>query len=287
MSNNYNIYLEINIKCLQINLQRSKAATAQLNKIIIERKYDIIFIQEPYVIKSKVCGFPIHFKLYYKQSNVIKTAIVVINHKIQTLFIESLSNHFLTIVKLHFKSKSFYGFSIYCSPFESLETELIDSNAKSKVWFNNKDNRRGHLIIDFINQNNLFILNDNNCPQLTTYYTTRGVSNIDLTITDLNSFQLIKNCKIVDTFDSMSDHKYIEFLIRDEFQKIKYKNTKKYIIKSDKWSQFSNHSKDLINFMKPIIENINDEIQFNCFINSFSDKLTNICDTIFIIKNYD
>jgi hypothetical protein len=236
---------------------------------------------------------------------VIKTAIVVINHKIQTLFIESLSNHFLTIVKLHFKSKSFYGFSIYCSPFESLETELIqvkgifdilkpknliisiDSNAKSKVWFNNKDNSRGQSIIDFINQNNLFILNDNNCQRLTTYYTTRGMSNIDLTITDLNSFQLIKNWKIVDTFDSMSDHKYIEFSIREEFQKIKYKNTRKYIIKSEKWTEFLNRSKDLINIMEPIIENVNNEIELNCFINYFSDKLTNICDNIFIIKNYD
>ncbi len=49
----HNITSELkDIKCLQINLQRSKSATANLKQYIIDNNYDIVFIQEPYVIKS-------------------------------------------------------------------------------------------------------------------------------------------------------------------------------------------------------------------------------------------
>jgi hypothetical protein len=110
-----------------------------------------VFIQEPYVLKSKVCGLPINYRTYYKELDSIKTAIVVVNPKIQVLFIESLSEQFLTIIKLKFKRKVFYGYSLYCSPFQSIENELsyvkrtleilkptnliicVDSNAKSSL----------------------------------------------------------------------------------------------------------------------------------------------------------
>jgi hypothetical protein len=46
------------IKCLQINLQHSRAATANLIKIAMEDGIDIIFIQEPYTIQGKVMGIP-------------------------------------------------------------------------------------------------------------------------------------------------------------------------------------------------------------------------------------
>jgi hypothetical protein len=304
-SQDYNIVEIKNFNCLQINLQRSRTATIQLNKTIEEKQCDIVFIQEPYVIKSKVCGFSLRHKLYYKSSNVIKTAILVINPKIQCLFIESLSNHFLTIVKLEFESKIFYGFSLYCSPFESIESELIevnnalkilkpknliicmDSNAKSKVWFNKSDNNRGQLLIDFINQNNLFIINNNDNLQLTTYFTTRGVSNIDLTIIDINSTQFVNNWRICDDHDSMSDHRYLEFKICQSPQTIKYKNTKKYIIRDENWAHFGHKCQLLVNTLKPLIKDISNENEFNHFVNQLSLKLNDICDQSFRIEDYN
>jgi exonuclease III len=44
------------IKCIQVNLKHSKAATANLMKIIEEDKTDIICIQEPYTFQSKAAG---------------------------------------------------------------------------------------------------------------------------------------------------------------------------------------------------------------------------------------
>ncbi len=108
-----------NIKCLQINLQRSKSATANLKQYIIDNNYDIVFIQEPYVIKSKVSGFPLNYRLFYKESEAIKTAVIVINPRITVIFIGSLSNQFSTLVRLEFKDKTVFGISLYCSPLQS------------------------------------------------------------------------------------------------------------------------------------------------------------------------
>jgi hypothetical protein len=55
------IFSDKNIKCVQINIQRSKSATAHLTQHIEEHDIDIAIIQEPYVVKQKVCGFPIRY----------------------------------------------------------------------------------------------------------------------------------------------------------------------------------------------------------------------------------
>ena len=44
------------IKCIQVNVKHSKAATANLMKIIEEDKTDIICIQEPYTFQHKAAG---------------------------------------------------------------------------------------------------------------------------------------------------------------------------------------------------------------------------------------
>jgi len=232
------------IKCLQINLQRGRTSTAHLNQFIIDNNYDVIFTQEPYVLKRNVCGFPINYKIYYRESDIIKTAIVVVNPKIQVLFIESLSTEFLTIVKLEFKNKIIYGFSLYCSPFQSIEFQLnyvknaietlkpenliisLDSNAKSKIWYNNRDDSRGNAVVEFMCELNLFLLNNNiNTPS---YHTIRGESYIDLTLINNSLINYINDWQVLKTI-SMSDHRYIQFYISDETQNIIYKNTRKYI----------------------------------------------------------
>ena len=49
-------YKQPQIKCIQVNLQHSKAGTANLMNIIEEDKTDIICIQEPYTFQSKEAG---------------------------------------------------------------------------------------------------------------------------------------------------------------------------------------------------------------------------------------
>ena len=43
---------QTDVRCLQLNLRQSRAATANLMKIFAEEEIDIVFIQEPYTIKD-------------------------------------------------------------------------------------------------------------------------------------------------------------------------------------------------------------------------------------------
>jgi hypothetical protein len=182
---------------------------------------------------------------------VIKTTIIITNHKIQAIFISSLSNEFSTKVQLNFKTKIIYGFSLYCSPLQQVEYELnhiknsidllkpqfsiisMDSNAKSKLWFSKSDDRRGELITEFISEMNFILLNDNEITP--TFFTTRGESFIDLTLISENLTNAIKNWEVLET-NSMSDHRYIVFDINEKTEEINYKNTRKYIITTDSCS---------------------------------------------------
>jgi hypothetical protein len=61
---------QTDIKCLQINLQRSRAATANLTKIFTDDEIDIIFIQDPYTVQAKVMGITKNTQFYGKGSQV-------------------------------------------------------------------------------------------------------------------------------------------------------------------------------------------------------------------------
>jgi hypothetical protein len=47
---------------MQINLQHSKVATANLMQITEEESIDILCIQEPYTTQNKVVGIPNKFR---------------------------------------------------------------------------------------------------------------------------------------------------------------------------------------------------------------------------------
>ena len=58
----------------------------------------------------------------------------------------------------------------------------IDSNARSKTWYDVLTNKRGRSLEEFIIGNRLHIVNEKS--RLTTFESSRGKSNVDLTMTD-------------------------------------------------------------------------------------------------------
>jgi len=76
------------IKSLQVNLQHSRAATANLMRIIAEEGTDIVFIQEPYIIQNKVIGISKRYKTYTVPEGRCRAAIVVANNKLDTMLIQ-------------------------------------------------------------------------------------------------------------------------------------------------------------------------------------------------------
>ncbi len=291
------------IKCLQINLQRSRSATAALNQFIIEKCYDIVFIQEPHVIESKVCGFPTNYKVLFNNKVLRpKTAIIIVNQRMQYLFIRTFSNTFATFVNLQLKTQLITIVSLYCSPLEDLSQELnyvtntintlkskniiigMDSNSKNRIWFSDRNDSRGNIVIEFVSENNLFIINNN--QELSTYHTIRGNSFIDLTVTNLTASNYVTDWQVLET-DSVSDHRYIQFKINDEPPQIAYKNTIKYVTSDANWHLFRNKLLPKIEILKQEINSITTETQMNAFVEEFMGTLTKICDNSFRAKNYN
>ena len=48
--------MQTHLKCIQLKLQSFRLTTDNLRQIIEEENADIIFIQEPYRIRSKIAG---------------------------------------------------------------------------------------------------------------------------------------------------------------------------------------------------------------------------------------
>ena len=57
----------------------------------------------------------------------------------------------------------------------------MDSNARSTTWHDNITNHRGRMLEEFLASVQLHILNEDS--NLTTYHSSRGSNNIDLTVT--------------------------------------------------------------------------------------------------------
>ena len=79
------------IKCLQINLQHSRAATYNLIKIVTEYDIDIVFIQEPYTIQDKVIGIPTKYITFTADPRT-RAAVVVTDKGIDITMLSQLSD---------------------------------------------------------------------------------------------------------------------------------------------------------------------------------------------------
>jgi hypothetical protein len=187
------------LKCIQINLQTSKDSPSVLSDFIQSEDIDIAFIQEPYVIDHKICGFPLKLDIFYdKNCDLPKSAIILNNKSLKALEIKTFTTYSLNTVLIQLKDQNLCLFNVYCSPFADISNQLediqkaIDSlnpdqyiivgdfNAHSQVWNNSYNDIRGVLVLDFISRNGLILLNDNS--QISTYETIKGKSNIDLTL---------------------------------------------------------------------------------------------------------
>jgi hypothetical protein len=290
-----------NIKCIQINLQKSKTSTANLCKTIDDNNIDICVVQEPYVIRGKVVGFPLNYKILYCQnSDQPKSAIIIVNKSIQTVFIQSLSVKNITVINCEFNQKTITLFCAYFSPFDDMSRDLhniqnainvlkpnyyiicCDFNAHSRVWFNNRDDQRGEQINDFIAENNLILLNEESYGP--TYECTTGSSTIYLTFININCSNIVNDWQILD-IDSHSDHKYINFEMSVKREKLLFQSTFKYKTKSSDWKVFANCLSSEFSQWKSHIKYVNSCQKLNEYINDFSNKITQICEKSFKMIN--
>ena len=239
------------IKCLQVNLQHSRATTANLMRIIAEEGTDIVFIQEPYIIQNKVIGISKRYKTYTVPEGRCRAAIVVANNKLDTMLIQQLSDSDAVTVEITIGNLNIILVSMYCDWEKPIEPDLAkmefaiqhakgtavlfatDSNARSTMWHDKLTNTRGRILEEFLTSKQLYIVNKDS--NNTTFRNSLGTSDIDLTIISTHLLNNVTGWTICDQ-ESISDHNFIKFDIKQSRDTLHSEIIPKWLYKTNKES---------------------------------------------------
>jgi hypothetical protein len=86
----------------------------------------------------------------------------------------------------------------------------MDSNSRSTSWHNILTNWRGKTLKEFLMSKQLHIINEESC--LTTFRSSRGTSKFNITITNNQTLDKVREWEISDQ-ESCSDHSIIKFVV--------------------------------------------------------------------------
>ena len=84
--------------------------------------------------------------------------------------------------------------------------QAMDSNSTSTIWHDKQANSRGRILEDFLTSNQLHTLNEDS--DYTKFSSTRGSSNIDLTIVKTQLLKTVNEWEVWNQ-DICSDHNLI------------------------------------------------------------------------------
>lgn len=245
----------VKLKCLQVNLQHSRVATSNLTQIMVQYSIDVAFVQEPYTLRDNVAGFPKCFKIHTHGGGRKRAAIIVNNNEVDVIAITQGSHEDAILTEISHQGLSLFGASLYLPIDRDMERDLdtidniiqytkgeglvlaIDSNARSKFWFDKHTNARGRTLEEFIITRDLHILNkDNGTP---TFETSRGCSWIDLTLCNSKLSQHTRRWTCGEE-ESCADHKTIFFDVESMSGggNITHYFRKRYNTKGANWGSF-------------------------------------------------
>lgn len=178
------------LKIGQINAQRCRAVVADLNKVMVEKRINILCVQEPYV-KGRVCGFDARCRRVITPGLECPWVAIVLPSECEGDFelfpLSNLDTEHCMCVNIRSKTQNFYVINVYCQfnvPLEFIEQIerclaaiqsnnviiCLDSNARSVLWYSGGTDARGELMEDIIAVNNLRVLNMSNDDILRSYW---------------------------------------------------------------------------------------------------------------------
>jgi len=120
---------------------------------------------------------------------------------------------------------------------EAKRIVTMDSNSRSTIWHDVLTNSGGKLLEEFFASNQLHIINEDSTR--TTFRSSKGSSNIDLTIVNNHVLEAIKDWEISEE-ESCSDHNLITFNLNFAKDKVQIHNFlgTRYIIKGQQHTEF-------------------------------------------------
>lgn len=211
------------LKVAQINLQHSKAASANLLSLLAEERFHIVLIQEPWVNSNKICGLKsdTYYTINHSEEGKAVRSCVLSHKDLKCFLLPHLSSGDITTIQLEHSEGRLILTSSYMAHNEPSPPELTtkilshctdnrlpliigcDANAHHIQWGSKKINERGESLFEYIITNNLNICNIGNVP---TFVTRNRTEVLDLTLSSCN----VKDWK-VSNIHSYSDHRLITF----------------------------------------------------------------------------
>jgi hypothetical protein len=302
------------IRCIQINLHHSRAATDNLMKLIQRDLTDIVFVQEPYTIQNKPVGITRSHRIYLTSEEKSRAAIIIVNDNIDALLIKQLCDRDTTVIEVRHKSTRILAASMYFDITEDMNTKLVkideilkfgtgtgilialDSNSRSQAWHDKQTNIRGRALEEYLVSRDLNIMNEES--DLTTYQSRRGRSNIDLTVINNSILKHFKDWEI-SMEESCSDHNIIKFNIgQDNNYGTKYNYTgTRYITTEEYYTRFDynlqqamikefrmEYKEEIETLDNILAKNIKEVDDIEITVEKYQTAITNSCKKSFKIR---
>lgn len=256
-----------------LNLGVARAASLQLDADLALGHIDICVVNEPYAPEGVLLHFSSRLRILSFKDDMPKAAIIINNYDIKYFIL--FCSQSVVSVNILYKSFDFVITGVYCSPSGDISTELStleyihrthghkphiilgDFNAKSPLWGNRPLDDRGTEVIEFMERNELILLNSPN--SIPTFDCSRGQSWIDLCFTSDRDFSYEFN---VDDRITNSDHNIVEIKVSTEKE---YLGQTKKIFRLHKWLELKISIKSIIEEVmnrELNIDNVNDVIKW-------------------------
>jgi hypothetical protein len=182
-------------------------------------------VMQAYLYQRKITGVTKGYRTFACGEGKRRAAIIIQDKTIDALLITQQSNEDAVLLEVHNGKLRFFAASVYFDYNETIDNSIeimnrllkftkgeklllaIDSNSRSTTW-HIKTNPRGKVLEEFLNQNQLHILNEESTR--TNFQSSRGSSKIDLTTGNDHMLAAIKDWMIMER-ESCSDHNILQY----------------------------------------------------------------------------
>ncbi|CAH2091367.1 unnamed protein product [Euphydryas editha] len=269
------------LRFIQVNLQRSKLATAELFQVASEKGISFALVQEPYI--GRMGEMRQHFGAKIIQCTLgrqkpVKAAIIVFGDSVEVIHDPQIVTENVAAVFVKADQLRLGLVSVYFEGDQELEpylkqlraaTEKIptkhlivagDVNAWSHWWGSSSENHRGAQLHGFITEMDLQILNRGQTPTFETHRGERLYSScVDVTLTSQSLLAKMENWR-VDRDLITSDHNAILFDLRvgRPLKPLKPISTRRYNTKKARWADFTTTMKSGLVKQKVTLSSVSD-----------------------------
>lgn len=224
------------LRVLQINLQHKKLASANLVRKLQAGNYDVVLIQEPWVVKGRVAGLANSLgKVLYSTNCTSESpprTCLIINRRLKFLLLSEYCTRDLVAVRMKVAcgelivGSAYFPFdSTHPPPTEEADRLIqhasgmhqnfllgVDANAHHIAWGSTDCNNRGEYLLEYIARHNLITLNEGNKP---TFITATRREVLDITLSTVHVANFVNKWNVLEE-PSLADHQFISFEIKFE-----------------------------------------------------------------------